>query len=41
MTEQLHLSKFWEIVKNREASPAAVHGGHKESDTTYQLKKRM
>ena len=29
MTEQLHLSKFWKMVKNREAWPAAVHGGHR------------
>ena len=28
------MSKFWEIVVDREAWHAAVHGGHKESDTT-------
>ena len=28
------LSQFWKMVKNREAWHAAVHGGHKESDTT-------
>ena len=30
----INLSKLWEIVKDREDWPAAVHGGHKESDTT-------
>ena len=28
------LSKLWKIVKDREAWPAAVHGGCKEPDTT-------
>jgi len=28
------LSKLWEIVKDREAWPGAVHGGCKELDTT-------
>ena len=27
-------SKLWEIVKDRGAERAAVHGGHKESDMT-------
>ena len=30
-------SRLQEIVKDREAWRAAVHGGHKESDTTEQL----
>ena len=29
-----NLSKLQEIVKDREAWLAAVHGGHKESDMT-------
>ena len=31
------LSKFWEIVKDRESWRAAVHGAHKELDTTQRL----
>ena len=31
------LSKLREMVKDREAWGAAVHGGHKESDMTEQL----
>ena len=34
----INLSKLWEIVDDREAWHAAVHGGHKESDLTKQLK---
>ena len=30
----MSLSKLQEIVKDREAWHAAVHGGHKESDKT-------
>jgi len=33
------LSKFWKMVKDRETWCAAVHGGHKESDTTKRLNK--
>ena len=35
------LSKLWEIVKNREAWRAVVHGVTKESNTTYRLTKQQ
>jgi len=33
----MSLSKFQKLVIDRKAWRSAVHGGHKESDTTEQL----
>ena len=33
----MNMGKLWEMVRDREAWPAAVHGGHKESDTARRL----
>ena len=35
----MSLSELWEMVKDREAWRAAVHGGCKELDMTEQLNK--
>ena len=33
----MSLSKLWELLLDREAWHASVHGGHKELDTIEQL----
>ena len=33
----MSMSRLWELVMDREAWHAVIHGGHKESDMTEQL----
>ena len=37
----INLSKLWEIVEDREAWHAAVHGAGKELDRTWQLNNKF
>ena len=36
-SRDMNLSSLWELVLDRDAWHAAVHGGHKESDMTKRL----
>ena len=37
----MNLGKLWEMMRDREAWGAAVHGGSEESNTTSQLNKSV
>ena len=40
-TMDMNFSKLWETVKDREAWCAAVHGGLKQLDMTWQLNNKL